>query len=83
MFWAQEHDERFPSPENIEKELAPYIDGWHPGRSISVLRGFTYTFPGADLEDVRDPCTTELGAVEGPGGAAILYGDGHVRWKSR
>jgi prepilin-type processing-associated H-X9-DG protein len=46
----------------------------------SLLVGFVYTFKGGRQIDLENPTGTVLGYVEGPGGRAVLYADGHATW---
>jgi prepilin-type processing-associated H-X9-DG protein len=49
-------------------------------KNSSILEGFVYTFKGGKLSDVDKPAETVLGYIEGPGGRAVAYLDGHVKW---
>jgi len=75
MMYSQDYDEMLPGPEGINDKITPYL------KNTSVFDGFTYTFPGGPLKDVTKPAETELGWVNGPGGRAIIYVDGHVVWQ--
>lgn len=54
--------------------LAPYL------RNNSILEGFVYSFGGGNMADIKDPANTEMGYKQGPGGRAVAYMDGHVKW---
>lgn len=76
IMWAMDHDETLPSPDNISAEIGPYI------KNESLLEGFNYTYKGGPIGDIAEPANTVLGTVEGPGGVAVIYADGHVKWKN-
>jgi hypothetical protein len=75
LMYSQDYDEVLPSPEGINDRLLPYL------KNISLFDGFNYTFPGGPLANVAKPAETELGWVNGPGGRAIIFVDGHVVWR--
>jgi hypothetical protein len=45
---------------------------------------FEYTFRGAQIGSLPDDARSklELGFVSGPGGHAVIYADGHVKWRT-
>jgi len=57
-----------------QSQLEPYM------RNKSLTDGFNYTFPGGNANSIADPANTPLGYISGPGGRAVAYADGHVRW---
>ncbi len=76
QMYAQDHDENLPSGGgDIKGLLAPYL------KNPSLLENLVYTHGGGPLAAIERPAETELGYVRGPGGRAILYADGHVKWK--
>jgi prepilin-type processing-associated H-X9-DG protein len=75
LMYSQDYDETLPTGDDINTKLAPYLKNTDP------LDGFSYTYPGGKLGDIANPSETVLGIVSGPGGHAIVYADGHVRWK--
>jgi hypothetical protein len=76
LMYSQDYDETLPSPrQNVANLIEPYL------KNSSILAGFSYTFPGGTLGSVSAPADTIMGSVSGPGGAAFIYVDGHVRWK--
>jgi hypothetical protein len=74
--YAADHDDVFPNGDDIQGKLEPYL------KNSSLFEGFSYTFPGGPLKNVESPAETEMGFVSGPGGRAVMYVDGHVKWKS-
>lgn len=74
MMYAQDYDEFFPPGDNVNEVVSPYI------KNESIFKGFVYTFTGGNLKDIANPAETVLGYVRGPGGNAMIYGDGHVKW---
>ncbi len=76
MMYAQDHGEVLPGQgDDIGSLLTPYFQNPTP------LDGFVYTFAGGALSGVQSPAETEMGYVTGPGGRAIVYVDGHAKWK--
>ena len=71
---ASDMDGVLPGIEGWEAKVLPYtLDG-------DMLKNFNYTFKGGNLSGIDNPATTELGFTVGPGGRAVAYCDGHVRW---
>ncbi len=71
---ASDMDGVLPGIEGWESKVGPYTkDG-------DMLRNFNYTFKGGNISGIDNPATTELGFTVGPGGRAVAYCDGHVRW---
>jgi hypothetical protein len=75
LMFAEDNDETLPNSDNLANNLAPYLG------DSSVLDGFNYTYPGGPLSDIASPAETVIGSMNGPGGKAIIYADGHVRWQ--
>jgi hypothetical protein len=77
LMYTMDNDDKMPmKEEDILGLLYPYTkDG-------EVLRGFVYTFAGGDITKLSDPAGTEIGYMEGAGGRAVAYADGHVIWKA-
>lgn len=63
-------------PENFQlSQVGPYI------RDLSILNGFTFTYRGPrNFLTIENPAETELGFMPGPGGRAVAFADGHVKW---
>ena len=72
--YAADNDGVLPGVEGWERKVAPYF------KNADFLRDFNYTFGGGNLSLVEYPATTELGFLVGPGGRAVAYCDGHVKW---
>ncbi|MFZ4507503.1 MAG: hypothetical protein ACOYON_07380 [Fimbriimonas sp.] len=49
-------------------------------KNSGLGQNFVLTFAGGDLSKVESPATTVLGYIDGPGGRAVAYVDGHVKW---
>ena len=75
LMYTQDYDEVLPTPEGIEDKIEPYL------KNRELFSGFVYIFPGGSLADIKNPVETELGYVNGPKGRAIIYVDGHVKWR--
>jgi prepilin-type processing-associated H-X9-DG protein len=74
MMSAADNDGRLPGSEGLGDSLYRYLkDGGYSS-------GFVYTFGGGRLDDIQNPADTQLGYIDGPGGRAVLFGDGHVKW---
>ncbi|HRI44251.1 MAG TPA: hypothetical protein PLL78_00065 [Fimbriimonadaceae bacterium] len=74
IMYASDSDDVAPPPHDRDK-LLPYI------KDRSILDRFVYTFPGGSLDNLKNPSEVEIGYVEGPGGRAIAYADGSVKWR--
>ena len=75
LMYASDYDDTIP--ENFDlKDLFPYH------KNPKLIEGFVLVFPGGRLSDVKDPANTVLGYIPGPGGRAVAYIDGHVRWEA-
>ena len=76
MMYAQDYDETFPTGDDINSKLEPYL------KNNSVFKGFNYTYGGGKMGDIANPAETSMGHVLGPGGRAVIYADGHVKWEN-
>jgi prepilin-type processing-associated H-X9-DG protein len=45
-----------------------------------MVNQFVYTFWGGNLAEIKEPSKEVMGYVPGPGGRAVTYLDGHVKW---
>ena len=75
LMYTQDYDEMLPTPDGINDKISPYL------KNDSLFDGFNYIYPGGSLADISNPSTTTLGYVDGEGGRAVIYGDGHVKWE--
>jgi hypothetical protein len=75
LMYSQDYDEVLPGSEGVNEKITPYI------KNDSLFEGFVYTYGGGPLKDIEFPSETELGYVNGPGGRAIIYADGHAKWR--
>ncbi|MCB8933416.1 MAG: hypothetical protein H6534_08250 [Chthonomonadaceae bacterium] len=75
IMYASDYDDVFPPAGDISSQIMPYL------KNADLLQGFSYTYKGGPMKDIEQPAQTELGFVQGNGGRAILYADGHVVWK--
>ncbi|WP_309715325.1 hypothetical protein [Armatimonas sp.] len=77
MMYAQDYDENFPhDPGNVKEAIFPYI------KDNDTLAEFVYTYKGPlDLGKVEKPSETAMGYIPSPGGRAVVYADGHVKWE--
>lgn len=74
MYSVDNDDILPPSGEKFREAVAPYLI-----RS-DILSRFVPTLGAVDLKNIKDPSETPIGHVEGPGGRAVAYADGSVRW---
>ena len=77
IMWAEDHDETLPGPNDINSQLHPYL------LNDALFDQFTYTYSGGPMAAISSPADTVLGTVDGPGGQAVIYSDGHVKWQNR
>lgn len=77
MMYCQDYDEEFPpSGGNLTEMVNPYL------RNEDILKGFQFTYAGSrKLAEIEKPSETVLGHISGPGGRAVVFADGHVRWE--
>ena len=75
MVYASDTDDSsLPGQEGWDTKVLPYCkDG-------DLLKRFNYTYKGGSLSSLENPATTELGFTMGPGGRAVAYADGSVKW---
>ena len=69
--YAMDADDAFPPGGNIPDVVGPYA------RDVASLQALVYTF-GGGVPGSKDG--TEIGYVPGPGGRAVVYADGTVKW---
>lgn len=75
MIYANDSDDTYPGAGDVTDLLMPYA------KDRSIFDGFTYTYGGGKITDIAEPASTEIGFVTGPGGRAVIYADGHVKWR--
>ncbi len=76
IMYALDWDDKLPSnKEDVNILIEPYL------KNKSFFDGFVYSFGGGAMGDIKDPASTEMGYVTGPGGRAIIFADGHVKWR--
>ncbi|WP_395094172.1 hypothetical protein [Armatimonas sp.] len=77
MMYAQDYDENFPhDPASVKGAIFPYI------QNNDVLADFVYTYSGStNLSKIEKPSETALGYIPSPGGRAVIFADGHVKWE--
>lgn len=75
LMYAGDYDDIAPAAAEFTVDLImPYL------KNESMASGFIYTFRGGDMTKVENPTETEMGYIMGPGGRAVAYLDGSVRW---
>ena len=77
IMYCQDHDENFPhDPASVKEAISPYI------KNNDVFADFVYTYSGPlNSSKLAKPAETVLGYIPSPGGRAVVYGDGHVKWE--
>jgi hypothetical protein len=72
IMYAGDNDDQYPSG---KESISPYL------KSDDILDGFVYTLSGnLNASQIESPAETVMGYVEGPGGRAVVYTDGHSKW---
>lgn len=74
IMYASDIDDVLPGAEGWEAKVNPYC------MDMDLLKRFNYTFRGGNMANIENPASTELGYILGPGGRAVAYCDGHVKW---
>ena len=74
IIYASDMDDVLPGAEGWEAKVKPYC------KDEALVRNFNYTYRGGNMASIENPSTTELGFTVGPGGRAVAYCDGHVKW---
>jgi hypothetical protein len=75
MLLAADFDDVLPSARtDWKKQVSPY------SKSAEMVNQFVYTFRGGNLAEIKEPSKEVMGYVPGPGGRAVTYLDGHVKW---
>lgn len=76
IMFAGDMDDTLPGQDvDLRSKLGPYT------KNPSLFDNFTYTFGGGAMTSIENPATTSIGYVTGPGGRAMIYADGHVKWQ--
>jgi hypothetical protein len=84
MMYAQDYDENFPpNGDAVRDQILPYLKNDNVFLDPETGRlGFSLaSYANTGLASFESPATTPLGYLTGPGGRAIIYVDGHVRWE--
>lgn len=72
---ASDYDDNLQLNGDWRATMMPYI------KNADILSRFQLTYSGEpNMSAIKDPTNTELGYVQGPGGRAVAYVDGHVKW---
>ena len=78
IMYVQDYDEEFPLAQfDIKDVVNPYV------KNSDLFEGFTYSYPAKSLANIDKPAETIIGTVAGPGGEAVIYADGHVKWRDK
>ena len=77
MMYAQDYDENLPhDPASVKDAIVPYV------KNNDVLADFVYTYSGpTNQSKIEKPSETALGYIPSPGGRAVIFADGHVKWE--
>jgi hypothetical protein len=84
QMYVQDYDDMYPpAGDTVVNRVTPYVKNIEvfqaPGETVP---GFVYMLDAVNERSFKDPSTTLLGYLPGPGGRAVIYVDGHVEWKS-
>ena len=72
---AADHDDTLvASNGDWRSAIGPYL------KNDQILNGFVYTYGGGPMSAIENPAETVVGYTPGPGGRAVAYADGHVKW---
>ena len=74
LMYANDNNETYPSSQDVASLIGPYLGG------TSMCDGFVYVQDGGRLADIEAPAETVIGYLPAPGGRAVMYADGHVKW---
>lgn len=70
-----DYEDKLPSNSaDWQKMASPYL------KNKDAIGRFVYQFRGGDATAVKEPAKEVMGYVPGPGGRAVTYMDGHVKW---
>ena len=83
MMYAQDYDETLPLPGDISDTVNPYVKDNAVFVSPATGAPFSYVLQGGLLKNIASPSTTVLGYLNGPGGRAVVYADGHAKWEAQ
>ncbi len=83
IMYSQDYDDRLPpSGDSVKNALLPYL------KNESLFQNpatggdeFVFSYDGGPLNSLSDPSRTLMGFLNGPGGRAVIYADGHVMWE--
>jgi hypothetical protein len=77
IMYSADNDDMLPSNvDDVQKLMYPYL------KNQDIMSGFVYSFSGGLMTDVKEPANTIMGYIPGPGGKAVVYVDGHVKWQA-
>lgn len=76
MMYINDNNDNYPGAGNVDSLISAYL------KDNSLLNGFTYTFAGGNAANIESPAETAIGYVDTPTGRAMIYSDGHVKWKN-
>jgi len=76
LIYAADYDDSLPiSGGQATDAVAPYI------KDTSILERVVWTnLTGQNVAKIENPAEYQLGYVPGPGGRAVIYADGHIKW---
>lgn len=76
LMYASDMDDTLPSnTADVANLMYPYT------KNRDLTNGFVYTYGGGLMTDIKNPAETIMGYMPGPGGKAVVYTDGHVKWQ--
>jgi hypothetical protein len=75
IMYGADNNNQWPANANWQDAADSYL------KNRSLFEGFNYTFAGGALPAGSDPSKFSIGFASGPGGRAVVYADGSVRWE--
>ncbi len=73
--YSADYDDQLPDKATWAKDLSPYV------KSERMFSEFVYSYNGPPkFTEIKEPSRTELGYIKVPGGRAVAFADGSVRF---
>ena len=81
--YLQDYDETFPPGDgSVNDAIYPYLKNRDLFNNPATGQaGFSFSLGGEALSSIQNPAETIMGYLTGPGGRAVMYADGHVKWE--
>lgn len=74
MMFTADNDDLLPDAD-FQESIRTYL------KDDSILsRNITFLLGGVAITEIESPAETVMAFIDGPGGRAVAYADGHVKW---